>query len=53
MQRSWTVERDFIAAVRDPSAPRPKPDFNEGMMYMRVVHAVWPAMESQAAARVM
>jgi predicted dehydrogenase len=23
MQRSWTVERDFIAAVRDPSAPRP------------------------------
>ena len=41
LQRSWTVERDFIAAVRDPSAPRPRPDFNEGMNYMRVVHAVW------------
>lgn len=53
MQRSWTVERDFIVAVRDPSAPRPKPDFNEGMMYMRVVHAVWQAMESQTAVRVM
>ncbi len=52
MQRSWTVERDFIAAVRDPAEPRPMPDFNEGMLYMRVVHAVWQAMESQAAARV-
>lgn len=52
MQRSWTVERDFIAAVRDPTAPRPKPDFNEGMLYMRVVHAVWQAMENQATAQV-
>jgi predicted dehydrogenase len=52
MQRRWTVERDFIAAVRDSNAPRPKPDFNEGMLYMRVVHAVWQALESQAAVRV-
>lgn len=52
MQRSWTVEKDFIAAVRDAKAPRPKPDFNEGMLYMRVVHAVWQAMENQAAVRV-
>ncbi len=53
MQRSWTVERDFIAAVRDSSALRPRPDFNEGMNYMRVVDSVWQAMESQAAVRVM
>lgn len=52
MQRTWTVEQDFIAAVRDPKAPRPKPDFNEGMLYMRVVHAVWQAMDAQAAVRV-
>lgn len=52
MQRTWTVERDFIAAVRDAKAPRPRPDFGEGMNYMRVVHAVWQAMESQAAVRV-
>ncbi len=52
LQRSWTVERDFIAAVRDPSAPRPRPDFNEGMNYMRVVHAVWQAMENRSAVRV-
>lgn len=53
MQRSWTVERDFIAAVRNSSVPRPKPDFSEGMNYMRVVHAVWQAMDAQAAVRVM
>jgi predicted dehydrogenase len=52
MQRSWTVERDFIAAVRDPASPRPRPDFNEGMNYMRVVHAVWQAMEDRSAVRV-
>jgi hypothetical protein len=52
MQRTWTVEKDFIAAVRDAKAPRPRPDFGEGMNYMRVVHAVWQAMEAQAAVRV-
>ncbi|MCB1225251.1 MAG: Gfo/Idh/MocA family oxidoreductase [Verrucomicrobiales bacterium] len=39
-QREWTVERDFIAAVRDAAAPRPRPDFEEGWRYMRVVDAV-------------
>lgn len=49
MQREWTVERDFIQAVRDPAAPRPKPDFTEGVCYMRVVEAVWESMENRAA----
>ena len=49
LQRSWTVERDFIAALRDPAAPRPKPDFTEGVCYMRVVEAVWDAMENRSA----
>lgn len=53
MQREWTVERDFIAAVRDPSAPRPKPDFTEGVCYMRVVDSVWEAMETGAAVKCM
>jgi predicted dehydrogenase len=39
-QRQWTVEQDFIHAVRHPSEPRPKPDFTEGTLYMRVVDAV-------------
>jgi len=51
MQRDWTVERDFIQAVRDPQAPRPKPDFTEGVCYMRVVEAVWEAMETRAAVK--
>jgi predicted dehydrogenase len=38
--RQWTVEADFINAVRNPSATRPKPDFTEGTLYMRVVDAV-------------
>lgn len=51
MQREWTVERDFIQAVMDSTAPRPKPDFTEGVCYMRVVEAVWEAMEKRAAVK--
>lgn len=51
LQREWTVERDFINAVADPSAPRPKPDFAEGFSYMRVVDAVWRSMENGAVAK--
>ncbi|MCB1210442.1 MAG: Gfo/Idh/MocA family oxidoreductase [Verrucomicrobiales bacterium] len=40
MEGGWTVERDFIAAVRNPTGPRPKPDFTEGICYMRVVDAI-------------
>lgn len=53
MQRDWTVERDFIQAIRDPSAPRPKPDFTEGVCYMRVVDGVWEAMETGRAVKCM
>jgi predicted dehydrogenase len=48
----WTAERDFINAVMDPSAPRPKPDFSEGIRYMRVVHAVAMAQDSGEIQRV-
>ncbi len=43
---SWTVERDFIAAVRNPKGPRPHPDFKDGLSYMRVVQAVADSMAS-------
>lgn len=52
LAREWAVERDFIAAVRDPAAPRPRPDFTEGIRYMRVVSGVWDAMSSGAAVEV-
>lgn len=42
----WTVEADFIEAVRHPSRPRPHPDFEDGLAYMRVVQAVAEAAES-------
>lgn len=46
-QHEWSVEADFIRAVRDPAAPRPKPDFTEGTCYMRVVDAVDRALHSR------
>ncbi len=49
--REWTVEADFIRAVRDPAAPRPKPDFTEGTLYMRVVDAVQRALLSRKTER--
>ena len=50
--KEWTVERDFIKAVLDPSAPRPKPDFLEGIKYMRVVQAAAESMDGGDVVRV-
>lgn len=36
----WDVERNFIAAIRDPKAPRPRPSFEDGLSYTKVVAAV-------------
>lgn len=52
LRRTWTVEQDFVNAVRDPAAPRPKPDFVEGMRYMRVVQAVAVAQDSGEKQRI-
>ncbi|MDB6117032.1 MAG: gfo/Idh/MocA family oxidoreductase [Verrucomicrobiaceae bacterium] len=52
LRRTWTVERDFVNAIRDPEAPRPRPDFIEGMRYMRVVQAVAVAQDSGEKQRV-
>jgi predicted dehydrogenase len=40
LEREWTVEEDFIAAVKSKGRNRPHPDFEDGMRYMRVVQAV-------------
>jgi predicted dehydrogenase len=40
LTREWTVEEDFIHAVRNAGAPRPRPNFTDGTLYMRVVDAV-------------
>ena len=40
LEGEWQVEDDFIAAVKSRGRIRPRPDFDEGMRYMRVVQAV-------------
>jgi len=46
MLRPWQVEADFIEAVRNPGGPRPRPDFSEGLSYMRVVEAVHESLST-------
>jgi predicted dehydrogenase len=40
LEGEWQVEDDFLAAVKSRGRIRPRPDFEEGMRYMRVVQAV-------------
>jgi len=40
LRGGWTVEDDFIAAVKSGGKTRPHPDFEDGFHYMRVVQAV-------------
>ena len=47
LERRWTVERDFIAAVKNLAAPRPHPTFEDGVAYMQVVQAVADSIASQ------
>jgi len=47
LEGRWTVEKDFIAAVKTPSSPRPHPTFEDGVAYMRVVQAVADSIASK------
>ena len=40
LEGEWRVEEDFLAAVKSRGRIRPRPDFEEGLRYMRVVQAV-------------
>jgi hypothetical protein len=40
LAREWTVENDFLDAVKSGSGERPYPTFEDGLRYMRVVQAV-------------
>ena len=52
MQKHWTVEADFLNAVRNPDGPRPQPDFTEGLLYMRVVQAVQESLNKGMKVRI-
>ena len=47
LERHWTVEQDFISAVKHPTQPRPHPTFEDGVSYMRVVQAVADSIAAQ------
>jgi len=40
LEGEWRVEGDFLAAVKSKGRIRPRPNFEEGVRYMRVVQAV-------------
>jgi predicted dehydrogenase len=40
LEGEWQVEEDFLAAVKSKGRIRPRPNFEEGVRYMRVVQAV-------------
>ncbi len=40
LEGGWTVEDDFLAAVKSRAKVKPHPDFVDGLRYMRVVQAV-------------
>ncbi len=45
--RPWQVEEDFLRAVLHPEAPRPHPDFSDGLAYMEVVERVWEKIQAK------
>ena len=47
LEQHWSVEKDFIAAVKAPGNPRPRPTFDDGVTYMRVVQAVADSAATQ------
>jgi predicted dehydrogenase len=47
LTRRWTVEADFMNAVRHRSEPRPHPNFEDGVAYMRVAEAVSNSVATQ------
>ena len=40
LEGGWHVEEDFIAAVKSNGRIKPRPSFDDGLRYMRVVQAV-------------
>ncbi len=48
LTREWRVEDDFLSAVKSKGQVRPRPDFEEGVRYMRVVQAAADSRASNA-----
>lgn len=48
--KNWTVERDFVRAIREGAEYHP--DFEDGLRYMEVVQAVYDSAESRCTIEV-
>jgi len=53
LEQNWSVEEDFIAAVRSPGSIQPQPNFAQGVRYMRVVQAVADSVVQQREIRIL
>jgi predicted dehydrogenase len=47
LEQRWSVEEDFISAVRSPTGIVPHPTFTDGVLYMKVVQAVADSLEQK------
>jgi predicted dehydrogenase len=47
LEQRWSVEEDFISAVRSPTGIVPHPTFADGVLYMKVVQAVADSLEQR------
>lgn len=47
LEQSWSIEDNFIAAVRAPGNIVPHPGFAEGLQYMKVVQAVADSIQGR------
>jgi predicted dehydrogenase len=52
LEQRWSVEEDFIAAVRSPASIKPQPSFAQGLQYMRVVQAVADSISRKAEIKI-
>ena len=47
LEQRWSVEEDFILAVRSPTGIVPHPTFGDGVLYMKLVQAVADSLEQR------
>jgi len=52
LEQRWSVEEDFIAAVRSPASIKPQPSFAQGLQYMRMVQAVADSISRKAEIKI-
>lgn len=47
LTKDWSIESEFIASVRDRRLPKPRPTFQDGVDYMRVIEAAHQSIKER------